>query len=106
MKMRCTLCVQNLCNGASKKSEDLKLKTINGVDYLVCEFHEGGQPSEQPKQTSAGSVRGNVSGTSTVSEQAYPTHQDEAIQHRIADDRGGDATGGGMCSGMEERSQL
>lgn len=37
--LRCNLCVSELRNGASTRTDDLSLRTIGGRDYLVCAFH-------------------------------------------------------------------
>lgn len=38
MKCKCTICV--LWFGNAVKTEKLKIRTINGVDYLVCKKHQ------------------------------------------------------------------
>jgi hypothetical protein len=39
MLLPCNLCVKELRDEASKKTDVLWLRTIRGVDYLVCKFH-------------------------------------------------------------------
>lgn len=39
MLLRCNLCMASLHNNASKKTDVLWLRTINGRDFLVCQFH-------------------------------------------------------------------
>lgn len=39
MLLRCNICVDKLHDNASKKTDILWLRTIRGVDYLVCKFH-------------------------------------------------------------------
>lgn len=39
MLLRCNLCVEQLRDEASKKTEILWLRTIRGIDFLVCKFH-------------------------------------------------------------------
>lgn len=39
MNIQCDLCVEQY--GASEKTDQLWIKTINGHDYLVCALHKG-----------------------------------------------------------------
>lgn len=39
MLLRCNICVDKLHDHASKKTDVLWLRTIRGIDYLVCKFH-------------------------------------------------------------------
>ena len=39
MLLRCNICVDKLHDHASKKTDNLWLRIIRGIDYLVCEFH-------------------------------------------------------------------
>lgn len=39
MLLRCNLCVEEERDEASKKTDNLWLRTIRGIDYLVCKFH-------------------------------------------------------------------
>lgn len=39
MLLRCNLCVKELHDNASKKTDILWLRKIRGIDYLVCKFH-------------------------------------------------------------------
>lgn len=52
MLHRCELCVLTQHNNASKLTDDLTLRTINGRDYLVCEIHRGnhGKPEENSER--------------------------------------------------------
>lgn len=38
---RCFVCVSSLHDNASKKTDELYTRNIDGVDQLVCEFHRG-----------------------------------------------------------------
>lgn len=39
MLLRCNLCLEELRDDASKKTDILWLITVRGIDYLVCKFH-------------------------------------------------------------------
>lgn len=39
MLLHCNLCVKELRDEASKKTDILWLRTIRGIEYLVCKFH-------------------------------------------------------------------
>lgn len=39
MLLHCNLCVNELRDEASKKTDVLWLRMINGIEYLVCKFH-------------------------------------------------------------------
>jgi hypothetical protein len=45
--MRCNLCLEFLCDAASRHTDELYLKNINGRDYLVCEYHLNGGTNEK-----------------------------------------------------------
>lgn len=47
MLLRCNLCIQELRDEASKKTDVLWLRTIKGVDFLVCKFHRRDYYREQ-----------------------------------------------------------
>lgn len=71
MLLRCNICVDKLHDNASKKTDVLWLRTIRGVDYLVCKFHRRNS-HEQREQTSERLVPGNVSRVSEPDEPTLP----------------------------------
>lgn len=56
MRLRCNLCLKYLCNGASKKTEELWLREIRGRDYLVCEYHRKGGAREKREPFGGGDL--------------------------------------------------
>lgn len=66
MLLRCNICLETLNNNATKKTDVLWLRTIRGVDYLVCKFHR--RNYGRPKQTSEGLVPDNLSRVSELDE--------------------------------------
>ena len=69
MLLRCNICVDQLHDNASKKTDVLWLRTIRGIDYLVCKFHRGDY-HERREQVSEGLVPSDVQGTSQPNEPA------------------------------------
>lgn len=69
MLLRCNICVDKLHDNASKKTDVLWLRTIRGVDYLVCKFHRR-DSHEQREQDSRPVVQGNVSRVGELDESA------------------------------------
>lgn len=59
MLLRCNICVDQLHDNASKKTDVLWLRTIRGIDYLVCKFHRRND-HEQREQNSSPVVQDNV----------------------------------------------
>lgn len=39
MQLTCNLCIIEQRDEAGKKTDNLWLRTIRGIDYLVCKFH-------------------------------------------------------------------
>lgn len=39
MLLRCNLCIDEQRDDATKKTDVLWLRTIRGIDWLVCKFH-------------------------------------------------------------------
>lgn len=75
MRLRCELCIKNLCDTASRNTDDLKLRTIDGRDYLVCEFHTGGT---NEKRTREGHISGVLPQTGKSDEQALSDKSNDA----------------------------
>lgn len=53
---RCKICLDHLSNSASKKTDEVYLRTINGRDEFVCGFHKEEKRGDD-KQNSGGNVR-------------------------------------------------
>lgn len=69
MLLRCNICVDKLHDNASKRTDVLWLRTIRGVDYLVCKFHRRDNHGER-EQNSGPVVQDNVLRTSEPNESA------------------------------------
>lgn len=69
MLLRCNICVDKLHDNASKRTDVLWLRTIRGVDYLVCKFHRRND-HEQRKQVSERVVSNNIPRVSEPDESA------------------------------------
>lgn len=52
---RCKLCLDRLNNNASKKTDEVYLRTINGRDEFVCAFHKEDKRGNR-EQNSGGDV--------------------------------------------------
>lgn len=52
---RCKICLDHLNNNASKKSDEVYLRTINGRDEFVCGFHKEDKRGDG-EQNSGGNV--------------------------------------------------
>lgn len=53
---RCKICLDHLSNNASKKTDEVYLRTINGRDEFVCGFHKEEKRGDR-EQNSGGNVR-------------------------------------------------
>lgn len=58
MLLPCNLCVKELRDEASKKTDLLWLRTIRGVDYLVCKFHR--RDYHERRESEGGRVVQNI----------------------------------------------
>jgi len=70
MLLRCNLCLEELRDNATKKTDVLWLRTIRGVDFLVCKFHR--RDYVYRKQVSEGVVSNRVPRPSEPNESALP----------------------------------
>lgn len=71
MLLRCNICVDKLHDNASKKTDVLWLRTIQGVDFLVCKFHRRND-HEQREQDGERVVRNYVPRPSELDESTLP----------------------------------
>lgn len=71
MLLRCNICVDQLHDNASKRTDVLWLRMIRGRDYLVCKFHRRDN-HEQREQAGARVVSDNVPRPGELDESALP----------------------------------
>lgn len=68
---RCKICLDHLNNNASKRTDEVYLRTINGRDEFVCGFHKEDQRADR-EQNSKGVVQGHILRTGELDSTTLP----------------------------------